>query len=267
MERICKNCDELLYAHKTYCSNCGAKWIEKRITMRNVGADFADLYLGFDTRFVRTFLDLFKKPEAVINGYITGRRMGHIDAVRYLLIALFMSGLYIFTMKSMNMDFTDFQNNMVGTGNLNQDTKTADLQKKVNDAIMNFFTNYQAVVLFGTIPLLALIGRVTFWGKSYYNFTEQAVFQMYTYSHSMIVSTPVSITCMLIAPQSILYMSLVTYPLLIGYNAYAYKRCFRLTVSETILKTLMFLVVAIITFLLIMVIAVAIGVLFAILIK
>ncbi|GAL00879.1 hypothetical protein JCM19314_105 [Nonlabens ulvanivorans] len=48
MERNCKNCRSLVYAGKSYCADCGAKWIEKRITMRNVGADVADMYLGID---------------------------------------------------------------------------------------------------------------------------------------------------------------------------------------------------------------------------
>jgi RNA polymerase subunit RPABC4/transcription elongation factor Spt4 len=100
MERQCKNCNELIYAGKSHCSNCGCKWIEKRITMKQVAHDFGDMYVGIDTKFVRTFMDLFIKPEAVILGYMNGRRVNYMDAIRYLLLALFVTGIYTFVLKN-----------------------------------------------------------------------------------------------------------------------------------------------------------------------
>ncbi|WP_298951515.1 DUF3667 domain-containing protein [uncultured Nonlabens sp.] len=100
MERNCKNSTDLIYAEKSYCSGCGAKWIENRITMKQVGNDFVDMYIGIDTKFVRTFLDLFRNPETVILGYINGRRVNYMDAVRYMLLVLFLTGIYTFVLKN-----------------------------------------------------------------------------------------------------------------------------------------------------------------------
>lgn len=67
--------------------------------MKQVAHDFGDMYVGIDTKFVRTFMDLFRKPEAVILGYMNGRRVNYMDAVRYLLLALFVTGIYTFVLK------------------------------------------------------------------------------------------------------------------------------------------------------------------------
>ncbi len=88
-DRHCKNCNSLIYAGKTYCSDCGAKWIENQITMRNVANDFSDMYLGWDNKFLITFLDLFRSPGQVINGYINGHRGKYLEAVRYILLSCF----------------------------------------------------------------------------------------------------------------------------------------------------------------------------------
>jgi hypothetical protein len=272
MERICKNCESLLYVNKTYCSNCGAKWIEKRITMRNVAADFSDLYLGFDTRFMRTFIDLFKKPEAVINGYIHGRRMGYVDAIRYLLIALFVSGIYVYVLKQANIDINEIAQSFQPEQAVPKDSQITDaaareaaeksvaIQKKVNDFTAKLATDYQAIILFATIPFLAIIGRITFFKKRYYNFTEQCVFYMYTYSHSMIVTTPFSIALTLLYPPAMIYISFATFPLMILYNAYAYKRCFQLNLSQIILKTLVALLVVILSFAVLIIAGILIGI-------
>ncbi|MDP5100938.1 MAG: DUF3667 domain-containing protein [Nonlabens sp.] len=279
MERICKNCDQLLYAHKTYCSSCGAKWIEKRITMRNVANDFTDLYLGFDTRFMRTFIDLFRKPEAVINGYITGRRMAYIDAVRYLLVALFISGLYVFVLKKANIDLTQLAASMQPEPELLVPTdltdeaavktaqQTAAMNKNIQEFAGSLATDYQAVILFITIPFLAFLGRITFWGKRFYNFTEQCVFYMYTYSHIMILTTPVSIALALLSPKALMTYSFVSFPLMLVYNAYVYKRCFKLDIQQTILRTLVALLVVVIGIIVLMIIGILIGVLVAVIYK
>jgi len=122
--------------------------------------------------------------------------------------------------------------------------ETAVTNKKIQDFAGKFATDYQAIVLFATIPFLAIIGRITFWGKRYYNFTEQCVFYLYTYSHIMLVTTPFSIVVTIWFPKALMYTSFASFPLMLLYNAYAYKRCFKLDLQQIILRTLVFLSLA-----------------------
>jgi len=253
MERSCKNCGDLIYATKTHCSNCGAKWIQNRITMRQVGLDFSDMYLGVDTKFVHTFVDLFRKPGEVINGYINGRRVYYMDAIRYTLLALFLTGVYVFVMKNsgaLELYMADFQAGYDSVKTM-ENEKALAFQNKFGDA----FLDYQGLIYFLTIPLLALVGRITFWGKRYFNFTEQMVFYMYTYAHIFIATTPISLLLLWISPEAFFYWSFVSFPFMFLYNAYCYKKCFNLSISETVLKSLISIIVLIASFILLFILA------------
>jgi len=187
MERICKNCGSLVYEHKKYCADCGAKWIENRITMRSVFSDFTDMYIGLDTRFVRTFLDLFKRPEAVIRGFINGRRMGYVDAIRYLFISLFFSGIFIFL--------------------LNTYSQVAITLAPLNLIVIYFFKDIY--IIWSNVPLLTML----------------------------------------------------------VFNAYVYKRLFKLSLPGIIGKSLLFLFWTIVTFIVIVISAIILGFLGALIYK
>ncbi len=247
MERNCKNCNELIYAGKSHCANCGCKWLENRITMRQVGNDFADMYLGFDTKFIRTFIDLFKKPEAVILGYMNGRRVNYMDAIRYLLVALFFTGIYTFVLKNTGVLDQIISKQSEATLDaytqmgMSEDVALENLANAQNLSKQVF--EFQGFFLLLTIPFLALVARITFYNKRYFNFTEQVVFYLYTYGHSVIVTTPFSILVVLLLPDYFIYLGAVTLPLMYIYNMYCYKRCFRLDNQSIILKTLVSIVV------------------------
>ncbi len=254
----------MLYSGHTHCAACGAKWIENRITMRQVGADFSDMYLGFDTKFVRTFVDLFAKPEAVINGYIKGRRVNYMDAVRYTLLALFITGIYMFFMRSsgaLDQYMADFQEGYAQIGTTEENLKAFKTQKKMSE----FFLDYLGLITLLTIPLLAFVGRMTFYGKRYFNFTEHIVFYLYTYAHITIATTPLSLPLLWISPEIFTYWSFVPFPAMLFYNAYCYKRCFNLDIQTTILKTLIAMVLLIISLIIIMFLAILLGFLAALL--
>ncbi|GAK77005.1 MAG: DUF3667 domain-containing protein [Nonlabens ulvanivorans] len=246
MERNCKNCRSLVYAGKSYCADCGAKWIEKRITMRNVGADVADMYLGIDTKFGRNFIDLFTKPHHVINGYIKGARMNYVDAIRYVFIAIFMSGIYMFVVKTFNIDITaGLANNDEFYRSLGYTEERIAETNVMNGKVFDFVTKYQGLIIFMTLPILAFIGRITFWKNKKYNFTEHLVFHMYTYSHFVIVTTPISILLSFINVDILMAWSMMAYPMLFIYNTYCYKKCMYLNWQEAILKALIAILISV----------------------
>jgi hypothetical protein len=271
MERHCKNCNELIYAGKTHCASCGCKWIENRITMKQVAHDFGDMYIGIDTKFVRTYIDLFKKPEAVILGYMNGRRVNYMDAVRYLLLALFVTGIYTFVLKQTGVMDVITKGQEAATIEAYRNMGMPEEQALESEVRAQGFTKqafeFQGFLLLLTIPFLALVARVTFWGKKYFNFTEQMVFYMYTYGHSVIVTTPFTILIILIFPSTVLYLGFVSFPLMYLYNMYCYKKCFKLDLQTTILKTLISFFVILGLFTAIIIIGFIIGIIVSILLK
>lgn len=263
MDRHCKNCNSLIYAGKSYCADCGAKWIDNRITIKQVAADFGDLYIGIDTKFVRTFVDLFKIPEAVITGYITGRRAKYMDAIRYLLLALFVAGIYTLVLKKTDA-FAQFVPDAGLYKSLNYSEAQLEETNKMNSIIQESVMDYQGLIYFFTIPLLALVARITFWGKRFMNFAEQNVFYMYTYSHMTIVTTIFSIAIALIRPSWLSTWGISCFLFMLIYNAYCYKRIFSLSIKDTILKTLLAVTLLVILMIITVIIFVIIAVLIAI---
>lgn len=266
-DRHCKNCNSLIYAGKSYCSDCGAKWIDNRITIKQVAADFGDMYIGIDTKFVRTFVDLFKAPEKVILGYIQGRRVNYMEAIRYLLLALFVAGIYTLILKETNV-FEQMFNPEEMYKQMEYSEEQLAFSRKFNSKLQTGILDYQGLFYFLTIPILALVGRFAFWGKRFFNFPEQIVFYMYTYSHITIFTTPISILIVLFLDVNfITYWGIITFLIMLFYNARAYKRCFGLSVKAAILKTLLAIILLIVFMTILTVIAIIIGIVGIILVK
>ncbi len=236
MERHCKNCNQMLYAGHLHCSSCGAKWLEKRITMRQVTSDFGDMYLGLDTKFARTFIHLFTRPSDVINGYINGRRMFYVDAIRYMLLALLVSGIYTFLLRQTGF----FEDYMMEVNRWTPAASDTQSQQEISDLqykITNYFFDFQSFFYFLIIPFLALAARITFWGTNYYNFTEHVVFYLYTFAHITIASTPITILTMMVSTDLYSIWSVSMLPVMFLYNAYCYKVCFKLSLGRIVLKS------------------------------
>lgn len=241
MERVCKNCGSIVYANKKYCADCGAKWIENRITIRSVFADFTDMYIGLDTRFVRTFLDLFKRPETVIKGFINGRRMGYVDAIRYLFISLFFSGIFIFLLKKMNIEMFDPEELRTLYENMGYNEEMINTQVSFMGGYAAFIQDYMSFIILLSIPIYAFLGKLTFWGKRYYNYTEQVVVQLYTYSQVAITLAPLNLIVIYFFKDIYFIWSNVPLLSMLVFNAYVYKRLFKLSLPGIIGKSLLFL--------------------------
>jgi predicted amidophosphoribosyltransferase len=70
----CKNCHKPLNDSQNFCDECGAKIIHNRLTPKVLLQQVNEQFLSIDNKLLRTFIDLFKKPDNVINGYINGTR-------------------------------------------------------------------------------------------------------------------------------------------------------------------------------------------------
>ena len=89
----CKSCQSTLKSQDNYCNICGAKVIRNRLTFKNLFEHFSEQFLNYDNKFLLTFITLFKRPEDVIAGYISGTRKKYVNVISYFAIAITLSGL------------------------------------------------------------------------------------------------------------------------------------------------------------------------------
>jgi hypothetical protein len=83
----CANCGATV--EKSCCPECGQhRRGGQRLVLRDVLARFVEHLWDFDSAFLRTWLDLNRKPGVVCRDYIRGRRKFYMNPFGYLLLAM-----------------------------------------------------------------------------------------------------------------------------------------------------------------------------------
>ena len=244
----CINCQEPLALDQRFCSNCGGKRIYNRITWYNLFEDFIDRFLNIENAFLKTFLTLFKKPEDVIGGYLKGMRKKYLPAFSYFAVALTVAGIAAFIIKNW------FMEDMIQAQTIYYSEDAAEFQKAFSSKWLKGMMDYQSLVYFAMIPMLAVFSRIVFWNYKKYNLVEHFVIYLYGYSHIALITTTLGLLA--IWNQTAYQIYGVISPLIIiCYMTYVLKRLFKLDAGNTILKTGLFFLLLIGLFVIISIIA------------
>lgn len=225
----CANCQTNLRNNDKYCAQCGAKIVGQRLNLKYLTTEFSERFLNIDNNLLaRTYLALFTKPEAVINGYISGIRKRYLNVANYVALAITITGLQLFIIQRF------FPEAMQLPEYLKQQ------QHPLGDNFMDSFYDYQGIWYLVLIPIYALISKLVFSNIKKYNYVEHIVILGYTQAQlSLTMFLPVILL-------SAFGMSYFTYSYfgiisMVIYSAYCYKRIYPLTVKRTLRKTLVFL--------------------------
>ncbi len=237
----CKNCGQQVESHN-FCPDCGAKKITKRITFKNLISEFVDRFLNLDNSFIKTFTHLFTKPEEVIDGYIHGLRKRYVNAFGYFAITITITGFYSFIVKDRLKEIMSF-------GDFSE--QQAEIQSSVFDTTLQ----YQSILSFLMIPILALLSRLVFLNYKKYNLTEHFVIYLYGYSHIVGVMAFVLLPLTFMV-DSFMIVGLVQFPVYIIYMAYVLKRLYEISLKKILIKTLLFLIYGGILYFIIIIISV-----------
>ncbi|MDH7444715.1 DUF3667 domain-containing protein [Aquimarina sp. 2201CG14-23] len=230
---FCKNCGYQI-DYYSFCPDCGAKKITNRITFKNLTQEFSDRFLNLDNSFIRTFIHLFTKPKEVIDGFINGLRKRYINVFSYFAISLTIASLYSFVLgKYKDVIFSNVFTNVN--------------QIEVSKIASDISFEYQSLISFLTIPLLALISRLVFLNYKKYNLTEHFVIHLYAYSHITMVISFITLPLLLIV-KNIFLILWIQFPVSIIYIAYVLSSLYNISLKKILLKTLLFLLIMSILF-------------------
>ncbi|RFN59928.1 DUF3667 domain-containing protein [Marixanthomonas ophiurae] len=227
----CKNCSELLTSKTNYCPECGAKVITHRLTLRSLLSEIYYAFFSIDSnKPVRTFVDLFKKPEEVIGGYIDGVRKKYIHAFGYFTIAVTLSSLFYFILLKFFPETLDgmllFQNNDAA-------------QMEMGRTIYRSVFEYQTLMFFTFVPVLALLSWIVFFNKRKYNYAEHLIINLYCYSQASIIS--IGLFFLTFWSQTLFgIISMLSFIIQIVYFAYVLKRLFKLSGLQLLIKFIYF---------------------------
>jgi len=241
----CLNCGMQFDDTDHFCRACGAKKIEERFTPKRVLHEAGERVFNIDNTFLRTFRDLFVKPEAVIGGFLAGLRKRYLHAFSYFTISITISGFQVFVLKRFYPEVITHLGELSGNGSA------------IGFQIQDYALEYQPVVMFATIPILAFMGWLTFLTLKKHNYTEHFIIQLYSYSHLSMLSAIVGIL-FLITETSYLIFSAITTPLYMVYNAYVFKKLYNLSWKGILLRSSLFLAIFLFIYLLLVMIAVVV---------
>ncbi|WP_299556280.1 DUF3667 domain-containing protein [Seonamhaeicola sp.] len=244
----CKNCRTILADGSDYCHNCGAKVIRNRLTVKNLFEHFTVTFLNYDNKFLQTFLALFRKPEDVIDTYINGTRKKYVNVISYFAIALTFTGLYLFVIKKFFPESIDYSFTIPG-----QDEAQREIQSELQKKNVSFVQEYMSLFTMLYVPLYALMARVSFIGIKKFNYTELLVVFLYLQAQMSIVTAVAGVLCAFLS-FSQGTMSIIFIPLMILYCAYTLKRLYQLNFSGMLLRTILFLAVLGVAFIIISII-------------
>lgn len=248
----CKNCKKALSIDSSYCNACGGRVVRNRLTFRNLFEHITETFFNFDNKLLRTFIDLFIKPERVIVGYISGVRRQYVNPISYLALVLTVGGLYIIVLNKFFPDALAGMSNPYGVKG----------QEKIVKNTMSIMSEYYSIVMVLFVPVYALFSRLVFINRKEYNYTEHIVMAMYIIAQFSLVSSILNIVCLVCGINaSVLGFFSIFFQ--IGFFAYCYKRIYKISTAGIILRTLFFFGILAV----IMVLLIIAGVVFAIIFK
>jgi hypothetical protein len=227
----CKNCAFALSVDDNFCTNCGAKVIRNRLTIKNLFEHFTEQFLNYDNKFFQTFLNMFRRPEDVIGSYISGTRKKYVNVVSYFAIAITAAGLLLFVL---NKYFPEF---------MNMSSIAQKGTEEFNQKNLEFTQEYQSLLMMLYLPFYALISRLVFLNKKQYNYTEHLVIFMYITAQIALAQFLLIIPLAFIRGIDFGIVSLLLIPLMIVFSAYCLKRLYGLNLGEILLKTMIFLLI------------------------
>jgi hypothetical protein len=244
----CKNCSSNLKDEDGFCSYCGSRVIKERISIKFLFQEFLDKVLSVDNKLLKTFWHLFTKPHKVIEAYINGVRKRYFNPMSYLLISITLAGIYFFFLKDFALESIEAIPDVA--------SENPFTNKEFAKSYLDFFTDYQAFFSALIIPLYGLISWIVFLNRKKYNFYEHLVIYLYGASQLSILSflliTPVLLIDKELGGQLVLISSLF----MLIYFPYVLIRLFKLTFWQFVVKTLYFLVVTFVLYIILSIIAV-----------
>lgn len=249
----CKNCKTNLSNDINFCPQCGARVIRNRLTPTVLIQQLNEEVISLDNKFLITLVDLFKKPEFVIDGYILGLRKRYLNVITYYAISLSLLGLQMFLLKEFAPEFLDSEsmNFVPETAN----SESNDFMIK-SQTINGYLLEYQNVLFTILMPFLAIGSWIVYLDKGKYNYTEHLVLNIYINAQWIFIGFLLYITMAIFNISDFFVASLIATPISIIYSSYVFKRVFNTTYFNALLRYLAAFMIYMITFSILMVIIV-----------
>ncbi len=268
----CKNCNTHLAEQDKFCSNCGGKIVNARLTFKGLLKELSTNIFSWDNRFFVTLKNLLIKPELVLGSYISGVRKKFTNPLSFLAICAAIGALmlnilkdpYLEVLQEQTMSLIEGMTSYAGDAEEIYDDDnpfkdpTSDDQVEGQRQVNLFMLQHFYLISFLFLPFYTLISKIVY--RKPYNFAEHLVFNGYLQG-TMIIANLFLIGLSLLIKPSLFWLF---YPLTIIYYLYAFARFYKHNFQQILLKFLKFIGVLLLILLIYLIIVIIIAVIAAV---
>lgn len=250
MAESCQNCNGIIA--ESFCGNCGQKKY-KRIDRKYIWDEIQYTILHTNKGFLYSVKSILKNPGKTAKEYIEGNRVNHYKPI---LLAFVLSGISAF----ISYKILNFKE-LMGAYYLQKSTNS-----EVVSEFMSFFSSYSSIIMLLLIPFFALTTKIAFrkWGNNYY---EHVVINAYILSYHMLAYIILLYPIMFFFRHSVIIFGTITTcsfllspPILIWFFKEYYKGK---SLKSVILKVLGVFGLMILAYIIILIMIVMAGIVFA----
>ncbi|MCT4665503.1 MAG: DUF3667 domain-containing protein [Flavobacteriales bacterium] len=219
MNVACKSCAVVLPKNANFCSNCGGKVVDSRLTLKSIWFEFIGPFFSWENYFWKTLKHLVIAPDKVCRAYTSGARKQYYQPFSFLMVYISISLLFL--------KFTNVMEKSVETSNININPKTTDpLVVDAQTWTSGMYDNYNFIII-GSIPIMALISYIIF-KKRKDNFAEHIVYQSYIQSFVGYLGLVLQTIFLLIFNFQVFSFSLISTVFTLVFLNYLFIRMYKL---------------------------------------
>lgn len=245
---VCKSCSSPIFENSSFCSICGSKIVNERLTLKGTWHEFAGPFFSWDNNFWRTFTGLITKPKDVLESYINGARKKYFHPFSYLILFATIAVIFykIFPMAGVT-DFSEGFNNGFNTKAPSQSVPAVDM-KSFMENMMNYYNFYYIL----TIPIISVVSYFTFFKRGN-NFAEHLVFNSYIQTNLGFISLVLQVLFLNIIGLTFLEYYIFYLILAIIIGAYSFKKLYSLNLKQTTISIIKFWAILIVIYIVLIV--------------
>ena len=232
----CKTCNNPYENTAQYCSNCGAKIVDDRLSLKGTWEEFIGPFFSWDNNFWRTFIGLFTNPKDVLEAYISGARKKYFQPFSYIILY---ATIAVFFYKFFPLDII-FDYSEGFTKGYNSTNSTGNVPKIDMKGFMETLMSYYNFFVLLLIPIYALTSYIIF-NKRGHNFFEHLVFNSYLQTNLGFISLVLQVVLVNIIGMSFGTYSILFLLLFILFTLYAFKKLYEQNIKQSLISGVKYL--------------------------
>ncbi len=239
----CKTCHHSIEKTTKFCSNCGAKIVEGRLSLKGTWEEFVGPFFSWDNNFWRTFFGLFKNPKDVLEAYISGARKKYFHPFSYIILY---ATIAVFFYKFFPLDFSQEFNEGFTKG-FNSSGTTSKVPKIDMKSYMEIFMSYYNFFVLAFLPIYALTSYIIY-SKKGHNFFEHLVFNSYLQTNLGFCSLLLQLILVNAIGMPFMTYSYFFYIIFIIYTIYGFKKLYGQNIKQSLISAIKYILLFIILY-------------------